>query len=104
MEKKNYNEYIYNTQELFFKYLKDRDLDFLIKKLYEIETLIENTFEDFGNKGLWFKFFDSDTLATTIGNIKADLSMPSNHPNHKLMVEMFELAIDLNGEMEIYFS
>ena len=101
---KNYIEYRYKVEELFFKYLKDGDLDYLIKKLYEIETLIENTFDDFGDKSLWFKFFDSDTLATTIGNIKADLSMPTNHPNHELMKKMIELGIVLNGEIEIYFS
>ncbi len=101
---KHYIEYRYKIEELLFKFLKDEDLDFLIKKLYEIETLIENTFDDSGNKVLWFKFFDSDTLATTIGNINADLSLPSNHPNHKLIIEMFELAIELNGDIRIYFS
>jgi len=101
---KNYIEYRYKVEELFFKYLKDDDLDFLIKKLYEIETLIENTFDDFGDKGLWFKFFDADTAATTIGNIKADLSMPYNHPNHILMKLNFKFATELNGEMRIYFS
>ena len=101
---KNYIEYRYKVEELFFKYLKDDDLDFLIKKLYEIETLIENTFDDFGDKGLWFKFFDSDTAATTIGNIKGDLSMPTNHPNHKLMIENLSFAIQLNGDLEIFFS
>ena len=101
---KNYIEYRYKVEELFFKYLKEGDLDLLIKKLYEIETLIENTFDDFGNKSLWFKFFDNDTAATTIGNIKGDLSLPSNHPNHKLMIENLSFAIELKKELEIYFS
>ena len=101
---KNYIEYRYKVEELFFKYLKEGDLDLLIKKLYEIETLIENTFDDFGNKSLWFKFFDNDTLATTIGNIKGDLSLPSNHPNHRLMIENLSFAIELKKELEIYFS
>ncbi len=101
---KNYIIYRYKVESLFFNYLKERDLDFLIKKLYEIETLIENTFEDFGNKGLWFKFFESDTAATTIGNINADLYLPENHPNHRLMIEILKDAIDLNGEIKIYFS
>ena len=101
---KNYIEYRYKIEELFFKYLKEDDLDLLIKKLYEIETLIENTFDDFGNKGLWFKFFREDTAATTIGNIKADLSLPTNHPNHKLMIDYFSIVIQLNGDLEIYFS
>ena len=104
MNPRNYIEYRYKVESLFFDYLKNGDLESLIKNLYEIETLIENTFDDFGNMSLWFKFFDNDSAATTIGNINGDLSLPSNHPNHKYMKECMELALELNGEMQIYFS
>lgn len=103
---KNYIEYRYKVEELFFAYLKDGDLELLIKNLYEIEdTIIQIAFNGVvDNKVLWFRFSNDDTLAATIGNINADLSMPSNHPNHEYMIECLELAIDLNGEIQIYFS
>jgi len=104
---KNLIQYRYSCEEAMFEFLKDDDVTKLIEELKRIEQyhkgIIECTDDELG---LWFKFGSDDTLATTIEDIEKDLNLPSNHGNHKLLIDKFLLAIDNNPETElmIYFS
>jgi hypothetical protein len=79
-----------------------------VKELIEYLTIIENaiksTYKKSNNKGLWFRFSESDTLVTTILDIKTDLSLPKNHNNYKFMVLNIGIATKNINEFQIYFS
>lgn len=106
----NHSELMYSCTNAIFRYLKDFDLDRLISSLHEsenylIEKYIENDSYD-SDMNMWFKFGTHDTLVTTISTIKNMLSLPIDHPNHKLMLDNFRLVVGINpeDEIKIYFS
>lgn len=48
-------------------------------------------------------YFNTRVMATTINDIKNDLSLSPSHGNHKYMVEKFEIAIE-NNSLEVNYS
>ena len=104
---KNLIQYRYSCEEAMFEFLKNGNVQNLIERLKRIEDIHRKEIECTDDElGLWFKFGSDDTLATTIEDIEKDLNLPSNHGNHKLLIDKFLLAIDNNPETElmIYFS
>ena len=100
---KNLIQYVYSCEVNFYNYLQSGNLENLIKGLRRVETLARNENEGTVSGDLWFKFSSDDTLATTIRDIEKDLSFPS-HNNYKFLIERIEGAIDLNGELFVYYS
>lgn len=104
---KNLIQYRYSCEEAMFEYLKNRNVQNLIERLKHIEELHRKKIECTDDKkGMWFRFGNDDTLATTINDIERDLNLPSNSDNHELLIDRMKMVIDLNPETEllIYFS
>lgn len=98
-------ELMYSCTDRMFNYLQNKDLNQLLQSLLNIEDYCAKTYG--GDKKLWFKFGGDDTLVTTIEDIKKDLSLPTNHPNHKLMVEKLELVsmdIEPDNALLVFYS
>ena len=76
----------------------------LISKLKEIENHYRNEINDFNSdKGFWFRFYENDSLATTVHEIKRSLEQPESHPINRDMIDNFNIAVD-NGSLQVYFS
>ena len=89
---------------LFQEFLnKGIDNSIFLAKLYSFEMKIRN--EHYGNSsvdcGLWFRFFNGDTGATTISNIENYFKGSMN--NYNYFIECLNLAIESN-ELHVYFS
>jgi hypothetical protein len=66
----------------------------LIDDLVSIEKKLKNG--AYTTKGLWFRFFKGDCLATTIDNLQYD--------NSNYYKECMQLSIDNPKELQIYYS
>ena len=96
---------IYSCSVAMYNYLKNRDLQALLKALIELQERYQSLHGI--NKTIWFKFGSDDTLCTTISNIDVALCLPEKHGNHKLMLEQFAMVyneMDANSELRVYFS
>jgi len=91
-----------------FKYLKDRNKKALLEKLLEVQNYCNIKYGNLlGEKSLWFKFGEDDTLSTTIDEIDVLLSLPKTHINNAYILEQFELVtndIDPKNELIVYYS
>lgn len=72
----------------------------LINELYKLEIDLTDL-DDIGDKGLWFRFFKSDNLATTIANLQKDIDCPTNKEN---VLESLKMAIDNPKDFQVIFS
>lgn len=80
----------------------------LIRGLYEVEnSLYRNTKTKFtldnGIKinGLWFRFFEGDTMATTIEDLCNDISSSTNHD---YIMDKIEMAVKKPKGLQIKYS
>jgi len=98
-------QYTYSCTNAFFKYLKEHNIENLIKSLKEVEKHAMGE-DDGENASLWFKFGEDDNLVSTIKSIKIDLELPKEHSNRKLLIEKMESIIGLNpsDELRVYYS
>ncbi len=99
---KNLIQYQFSCTNAMFNFLKDNDSDKLIAELKKVETHAKETFGG-KDKNIWFKFGSSDTLTTTISDIKTDLT--TRNRNH--ILDNFKLVTsDLNpqNELQVFFS
>ena len=71
----------------------------LINILVAIENELKNNRRT--EKGLWFRFFNNDTGATTIRNIEHWLDCPTNGESIR---EDFRIAINNPKGLQIHFS
>lgn len=87
--------------EAFHRYVKDNDKEVLLDTLKDVEAYLIEEYElDKSNgEGIWFRFFEGDTLATTIRNIEASLE----NQNRNYMLTMFEFAYR-DASLQVYFS
>ena len=95
-------QYTESARGAFTDYLDEKiDREALVEKLRAIESQAS---EELGGEdaGLWFRFFEGDTLATTISDIERDLSAPS-HPNSKLLRSGIALGLQ-SGKLEVHYS
>jgi hypothetical protein len=97
---RNYKKYRVRVLSLFQSFLaneiKGSDL---INELSSIELEIKNGRKTL--KGLWFRFFQGYTMATTIHNIDNYIYCTTNN---KHIRECMQLSIDNPKELKIYFS
>lgn len=80
--------------QLYMRYFED--IEQTNNDEYEYEADIENLC----TKNMWFKFFNGDTLATTINDIINALDCPTNG---KYILRNLDSAI-AEKQLEIYFS
>ncbi|RDV13657.1 hypothetical protein DXT99_17945 [Pontibacter diazotrophicus] len=86
--------------ELFYNYLYEgADAETLVSELKKIEALAQQRAGGFIGKGIWFRFFKGDTLAT-IGDIEKDLANPF-HPRYAQLQEGMKRAV-LKDELQVY--
>lgn len=89
---------------LIKNYLRDRHFLKFIADLKTVEAKfkgVENNDDVY--KSLWFRFSDDDTMATTINNIVADLTLPPFSRNYKFLIERFEYAVE-NDSLKAFIS
>lgn len=97
---RNYKKYRVRIISLFQSFLQDeiKGSD-LINELSTIELEIKDGKKTL--KGLWFRFFKGDTMATSIHNIDNYIYCPTNS---KYIRECMQLSIDNPKEIKIYYS
>ncbi|MBF9254723.1 hypothetical protein I2I11_15565 [Pontibacter sp. 172403-2] len=97
------SQYTGIAREAFSHYLDNTsDLDTLIERLREIELQILSDDEDETSSGIWFRFFEGDTMKTTIRDIEKDLSAPS-HPNYNILMQGIAFGLQTN-ELEVHYT
>lgn len=72
--------------------------DQLIEELQKIEAQLR---QDKPQGSLWFKFSEDDSLATSIADLRQDLS---DARNKEFAMERMKQAINLENELFIYYS
>lgn len=93
------------ARQVFNQYLDNEiDLDTLIERLrsMELQLLADMDEEDESSPKLWFRFFEGDTLATTINDIEHDLLDPS-HPSANILLRGIAFGLETD-ELEVHFS
>lgn len=97
---RNYIKYRSTVIDLFQSFLAGKINETeLINGLTEIETHLKQDKSTL--KGLWFKFFQGDTGATTIRDLENDFI---NYANDNYVKECMQMAIDEPKGLKIYFS
>jgi hypothetical protein len=107
---KNHSQYIPVIVDLFDSFLRKNspyhefDGKRLIKELKRIEKSVRKE-EPLKRKdwGLWFRFHENDTLATTINNIETTLTS-TNKNNYDHLIECFYIAVKNPDGIKVYFS
>ncbi|WP_018478162.1 hypothetical protein [Pontibacter roseus] len=95
------------AREIFSQYLdKQIDLDVLITRLRDMELQVmsdaDDEEEEETGKRLWFRFFEGDTLATTISDIEKDLA-DTSHPNADILLRGITFGLQTD-ELEVHYS
>lgn len=99
-------QYAYKVNTLFHGYyVGSLSREGLLLGLKEVEDHArKHSFDkDKECMGLWFRFFEGDTAATTINNLENDLFLPTQHNNREYIEEMIETIVKKGG-IQIYFS
>jgi hypothetical protein len=95
----NLNLLNHRVSVAFSSYLQQHiTLDQFILQLERIEAQLK---QNNSQSSLWFKFADDDSLATTIPDLKKDLS---DNRNREFTLERMREAINLENELFIYYS
>ena len=98
---RNYKKYRQGVIYLFALFLKGTiDKKNLISGLFSIETTINPNSEK-SLKGLWFRFFKGDTVATTLRDLYCDIGDPKNDT---FIRECMQMAIDDPKGLKIHYS
>ena len=94
---RNYKKYRSTVIDLFKLFLAEKiNKKGLINSLYSLESVISKGKET--DKDVWFRFFENDTLCTTIANIDID-DRSDNYYN-----ECMQIAINNPKGLQIYYS
>lgn len=101
-------QYTWKTKVAFYDFLEDRiDADELTEILRNMEEHAKRGLprSERRNAGMWYRFFEGDTGATTIGDLSAGLRYPS-HPMYRHYTDAMRLAIDHSrpDNLQIYLS
>lgn len=94
----------FKVENAFFNYSKRNiGVSELVNELNEAEKQISSRNPEVENANLWFKFGVDDTLATTIQDVKNDLSLSHSHPNRMFLDEKINLCMEnsLNSDYDI---
>jgi hypothetical protein len=91
------------VRETFSRFLDNElDLETLIERLREIELQVMSEEEEETGSQVWFRFFEGDTLKTTISDIEKDLS-DTSHPNCRILMQGIAYGLKSN-ELEVHYS
>lgn len=98
----NPNLYSHRVSILFNEYIQGQlELEEFIQKLRDMEAKHREILNDNSSEnGLWFKFSDDDTLATSIDDLEKDLA----NSNREFTLERMKEAINTDQELIVYFS
>lgn len=96
----------YKCENLFYLYnQKSIGVFDLIKGLKEAEEVMRKKHPEVEDGGLWFKFGEDDTMATTIQNLKQDLNLSHSDPNRMFIEEKIGMLVDdLECKLLVYYS
>ena len=96
------NQYSHRISILFNEYIQGQlELEGFIQKLREMETKYRKILNDNSpESGLWFKFSDDDTLATSIDDLERDLT----NTNREFTLERMKEAISTEQELVVHYS
>ncbi|MDX5417946.1 MAG: hypothetical protein LPK09_01930 [Hymenobacteraceae bacterium] len=99
-------QYLPMARQVFGQYLDNEiDLYTLLERLRNIELQImadEEEDEEGNGKGMWFRFFEGDTLHTSISDIESDLA-DASHPNADILKRGIAFGLETN-ELEVHYS
>ncbi|WP_439882316.1 hypothetical protein ACSX1A_03945 [Pontibacter sp. MBLB2868] len=96
-------QYTTIVREAFNLYLDNKiDLDELIERLRYVELQVQSEEEEESDRKVWFRFFEGDTLKTTIDEIEKDLRDPA-HPGGVILKRGIAYGLDAN-ELEVHYS
>jgi hypothetical protein len=99
------------ARQVFAQFLDGQmDLETLIGKLQEMELqLLADEFDEVEDdelevapKTMWFRFFEGDTLRTTIRDMEKDLQNPL-HPNADILKRGIAFGLETD-ELEVHYS
>lgn len=97
---RNYKKYRSTVVDLFESFLAEKiDKRELIFALTEIDKKIRKNPKTL--KGLWFKFFKGDTMATTIQGLKNSIG---SYTNDNYIKECMQIATENLKGLQIYYS
>lgn len=97
---RNYKKYRARVVSLFKSFLSGEiNKKDLLENLIDIQDNLRQGRKTL--KELWFKFFDGDTVATTIHDINSNIYCPKNN---KYIRECMQLSVENPKELKIYFS
>lgn len=96
-------QYHFTAMEAFYTFLKDENVSDLTNRLIRIENHYRRINELPNDaRGIWFRFFNGDTLATSICDIVHTIVSGTNENKTNLHNSM-EACCNL-AEIEIYYS
>ncbi|GAB3195271.1 hypothetical protein ABID22_003624 [Pontibacter aydingkolensis] len=93
------------ASEAFNDYLDNKtDLEGLIERLRYIELQVQSDDEEDEepDKKVWFRFFEGDTLKTTINELEKELGDPA-HPSYRILLYGIATGLEAN-ELEVHYS
>lgn len=97
---RNYKKYRSTVIDLFSSFLAGKiEKRELIFNLSEIDRELKKNPKTL--KGLWFRFFKGDTMATTIQGLKNSIG---SYTNDNYIKECMQIAIDNPKGLQIYYS
>jgi hypothetical protein len=101
---KNHKEYINGVITMFKLFRRDKITIIELNRYLElINSMIQSKYKYSKDKGIWFRFFNNDTLATTPNDIIRDI-INSTENNKSHILECIDISIKNPSEFKIYFS
>jgi hypothetical protein len=101
----NLTQYVPEVKELFRKFMnKDLSENQLVEALNRLERRARRELvpKRTSKENLWFRFFEGDTLATSIPNIRATIMGEQGKSNMLHMYDCMDEAVNTNPK--VYFS
>ena len=100
-------QYTTVASQVFSQFLDNEiDLETLVGRLSELELQLmsdeEGEDDEVSSKKVWFRFFEGDTLQTSISDIENELS-DTSHPNSKILLRGIAFGL-ANNELEVHFA
>lgn len=90
--------------DLFKAYLKNKDLNALVKGVKELDATIRRhlRLSPKNKQSLWWRYFANDTGANMVTDLQTYLANPTSN-NGKYTIECMEIAVNDNAAI-LYYS
>lgn len=102
---KKANSYVYSFSNMFFNYLKDKDIEKLFNELDRINNFVKFHEHKYPSPVIILRFGEKSPILYTIAEIKTDISLPEDHPNKSLLLELMQFVtedIEPSKELQVY--